>query len=189
MEALLTTALATFLAETGDRTQLLAAILALRFRNEKQIMAGLMLATLINCVLSAYAGSVLSKFISEAPLQMFQGLAWFFAGFGMFWLRRNVDQLKSWQTNAFMTTFFGTFILEFGDKSQFLVLARAATASHWGFAAIGGIAGIMAAAIPAIMMAEKLADMLPINKIRRICGIIFVIWGGYLVLNAIGIAG
>jgi Ca2+/H+ antiporter, TMEM165/GDT1 family len=189
MEALLTTALATFLAETGDRTQLLVAVLALRFRNEKQIMVGLTLATLINCVLSAYAGSALSKMISDAPLQMFQGLSWLFAGIGMFWLRRNVDQLKSWKTGAFLSAFLGILILEFGDKSQFLVLASAMTASHWSFAAFGGVAGILTASIPAILLAEKLADILPITKIRRICGIIFAVWGVYLVLGAIGIAG
>ncbi len=188
MEALLVSALTVFFAELGDRTQLLAAALAIRFRNERSIIGGLALASLINCFASAYAGIYMGKLMSELPLRMFQGLAYIFAAVGMLWWRRKVNLLGWWKTGAFMTAFLGLFILEFGDKSQFLILAKAAN-NPWGFAAAGGWIGIMAACVPAIIMGEKLADMLPIAAMRRIAGFAFLLWGIGLVLSAWGLIG
>jgi putative Ca2+/H+ antiporter (TMEM165/GDT1 family) len=119
MDAFLATFLSVILAEMGDRPQLLAGALAIRFHRNGAVIAGLALATLLNCILSAVGGSVIDQWISEAPLKLFAGLAYIFAGAGMLLWRRRVDPLLGWKLNAFWTAFLGLFILQFGDKSQF----------------------------------------------------------------------
>ncbi len=187
MDAFLTTFLSVILAEMGDRTQILAAALALRFHKDGTIIAGLALATLLNCMLSAVGGSVIDGWISEAPLKLFAGLAYIFAGAGMLMWRRKVDPLLGWKTGAFWTAFLGLFILQFGDKSQFIIAANAARADLWGFVLAGGFAGIMAACLPAIILRERLAVILPVKPIRWAGGALLLLWGVLLALDAFGL--
>jgi putative Ca2+/H+ antiporter (TMEM165/GDT1 family) len=188
MDALLTTFLSVFLAEMGDRTQILAAALALRYHRNGAIIAGLACATLLNCAISAAGGSVVDSWISEAPLTLFTGLAYVFAGAGMLMWRRTVDPLTGWKTGAFLTAFLGLFILEFGDKSQFVIAARAANTDLWGMALAGGFAGIMAATIPAVILRERLAQIVPLKPIRWVSGALLLGWGLILALRAFGLA-
>jgi len=80
MDSLIATFLSLLLSETGDRTQLLAAALALRFSNNRAVIAGFGLASLANCLLSAFAGSFVDEWISQDPVRLFNGLAYFLAG-------------------------------------------------------------------------------------------------------------
>lgn len=70
MDAAFTTFLSVFFAEMGDRTQILAAVLALRYRNNNGILTGLACATLLNCGISAAGGSVIDSWISERSVQI-----------------------------------------------------------------------------------------------------------------------
>jgi putative Ca2+/H+ antiporter (TMEM165/GDT1 family) len=180
--------LSVLLAEMGDRTQILAAALALRYHRNGAIIAGLAFATLLNAILSAVGGSVIDSWISEAPLKLFAGLAYIFAGLGMLMWRRVVDPLSGWKTPAFLTAFLGLFILEFGDKSQFIIAAQAARTPYWGMAAAGGFLGIMAATIPAVILRERLAQIIPLKPIRWISGGLLLGWGIWLAMEAFGIA-
>lgn len=189
MDSLLTTLISVLIAETGDRTQILAAALALRFHDDRRVLAGLTAATIANCTISAIGGSVIDSWISEAPLRLFNGLAYIFAGVGMLMWRRPVDVLSGWRTGAFVTSFLGLFILQFGDKSQFIIAANAAQTPLWGMTLIGGIMGVMAACVPAIIFREKLAAMLPIRFIRIGGGIALTIWGLVQALRAFGLIG
>jgi Ca2+/H+ antiporter, TMEM165/GDT1 family len=188
MDALLSTFLSVFLAEMGDRTQILAAALALRYHKNGPVMAGLACATLLNCAISAAGGSVIDSWISEAPLKLFAGLAYIFAGGGMLMWRRVVDPLTGWKTPAFATAFLGLFILEFGDKSQFIIAAQSARTEFWPMAGVGGFMGILAATIPAVILRERLATIVPLKPIRWISGALLLGWGIMLALQAFGLA-
>lgn len=188
MDALLSTFLSVFLAEMGDRTQILAAALALRYHKNGAVLAGLAAATLLNCSISSVGGSVIDSWISEAPLKLFAGMAYIFAGAGMLMWRRKVDPLSGWKTPAFLTAFLGLFILEFGDKSQFIIAAQAARTPFWGMALTGGFLGIMAATIPAVILRERLAQLVPLKPIRWISGALLLGWGIWLALQAFGLA-
>ncbi len=188
MDALLSTLLSVFLAEMGDRTQILAAALALRYHKNGAVLAGLAGATLLNCGISAAGGSVIDSWISEAPLKLFAGLAYIFVGAGMLMWRRKVDPLTEWKTPAFLTAFLGLFILEFGDKSQFIVAAQAARTPFWPMAAVGGFVGIMAATIPAVIWRERLATLVPLKPIRWISSALLLGWGIMLAAQAFGLA-
>jgi Ca2+/H+ antiporter, TMEM165/GDT1 family len=188
MDALLSTVLSVFLAELGDRTQILAAALALRYQRNGPVLAGLACASLLNCAISAAGGSVIDGWISERPVQLFAGMAYIFAGAGMLMWRRRVDPLDRWRTPAFLTAFLGLFILEFGDKSQFIIAAQAARTPLWGMALVGGFAGIMAAVIPAVILRERLAQLVPLKPIRWVSGALLLGWGVWLALGAFGLA-
>ncbi|MFC4293353.1 TMEM165/GDT1 family protein [Sphingorhabdus arenilitoris] len=183
MDAMLATFFAVLVAEMGDRSQVLAAALAIRFHDDRRILAGLTLATLLNCAISAAAGSVIDQWISEEPVRLFIALAYIFAGAGMLMWRRRVDILSGWKTGAFTTSFLGLFILQFGDKSQFLIAAQSAGTPFWGFAFAGGALGVLAACVPAILLREKMAQMLPIGLIRKMGGLLLLLWGAYLALG------
>ena len=188
MDVALSTMLSVFLAEMGDRTQILAAVLALRYHRNGVVIAGLACATLLNCIISAVGGSVIDSWISEQPVKLFAGLAYIFAGAGMLLWRRNVDPLSGWKTPAFLTAFLGLFILEFGDKSQFIIAAQSARTPFWGMTLIGGFIGIMAATVPAVILRERLAKILPLKPIRWISGALLLAWGLMLASQAFGVA-
>jgi Ca2+/H+ antiporter, TMEM165/GDT1 family len=177
VDNLLFTLFTLLIAEIGDRPQIFAAALALRFGHDRPVLLALALATAINCVLSAALGSTIDQYVSEDPVRLFNGLAYFLAGLGMLMWRRRVDLLDRWKTGPFLTAFLGLFILQFGDKGQFIIAANAAMTPYWGFTAIGGWLGIMAAIVPAILLKERLAARLPLNAIRRAGGVLLLLWG------------
>jgi Ca2+/H+ antiporter, TMEM165/GDT1 family len=184
MDSLLATLFSVLIAEIGDRPQILAAALALRFGNDRMVIWALALATALNCAISAVAGSVIEQWISEDPLRLFNGLAYVSAGVAMLWWRRPVDLLTGWKIAPFLTAFLGLFILQFGDKAQFIIAANAAMTPHWAFTAFGGWLGVMAAVVPAIVLKEKLATLLPLPSIRKAGGVLLLLWGVYQALRA-----
>ena len=101
--------------------------------------------------------------------------------------RRPVDVLGKWTIGPFWTAFIGLFILQFGDKGQFILAANAARTDMWILAAIGGWIGVMAACVPALLLHERLAKLLPLSRIRIGGGIAFIIIGAVLALSAWGI--
>jgi Ca2+/H+ antiporter, TMEM165/GDT1 family len=184
MDSLLATLFSVLIAEIGDRPQILAAALALRFADDRKVILALALAAGLNCGISAAAGSVIDQWVSEDPVRLFNGLAYVLAGLGMLMWRRPVELLDNWKIGPFLTAFLGLFILQFGDKGQFVIAANAAMTPNWVFTAIGGWIGIMAAIVPAIILKARLAELLPIPKIRRAGGVLLLLWGMVQALRA-----
>jgi Ca2+/H+ antiporter, TMEM165/GDT1 family len=184
MDSLIATFLTLILSETGDRTQLLAAALAVRFGRDRPVIAGFALAALANCLISAFAGSYIQQMISQDPLRLFNGLAYFLAGIGMLAWRRKTDLLEGWKIGPFLTSFLGLFILQLGDKGQFVIGANAAMAEHWLFPAIGGWLGMLVAVVPAILLKERLAKLLPLGALRIGGGVLLTLFGLFQALRA-----
>ncbi len=184
MDGFLLTMIVVFLAETGGRTQLLAAALSKRFGNRGDVILALCGATICNSVLAAAAGSLVDGWISEDALRLFTALAYIFAGSGMLAWQRKIDLLEKWKLSPLWTSYCGIFILQFGDKGQFLIAANAANWQAWVLVMLGGIAGILAACIPAIIWRERMADKLPIQTIRMTAGALLLLAGIYLALAA-----
>ena len=101
--------------------------------------------------------------------------------------RRPTDLLESWSIGPFWTSFLGLFILQFGDKGQFILAATAARTDMAIFAAAGGWAGVMIACVPAILLRQRLAEMIPIAVVRFVGGAAFLLVGSILALSAWGI--
>jgi putative Ca2+/H+ antiporter (TMEM165/GDT1 family) len=99
-----------------------------------------------------------------------------------------VDPLSGWKSPAFLTAFLGLFILEFGDKSQFIIAAQGARTPYWGMAAVGGFVGIMAATVPAVILRARLGQIVPLKPIRWASGALLLGWGFVLATQANGIS-
>ncbi|MEW4468510.1 TMEM165/GDT1 family protein [Parasphingorhabdus sp. JC815] len=187
MDAFFTSLFALLISEIGDRPQILCAALVIRYGRATPVIWGLGVATLLNCMIAAIAGSAVNEWISEDPLQLFYAISLLLAGIGMVAWRRPVDLLEEWTLGPFWTSFLGLFILQFGDKGQFILAATAARTDAWGFAAAGGWIGVMLACVPAVLLQEKLAKIIPIVAIRYTGGGAFLVIGGIIALSAWGI--
>ena len=189
MDAFLTSLFICLWAEMGDRTQILCAVMAIRFGREKPVILGLIAATVLNSLLSAYVGAAVGRYISEEPARLFYALSLLFAGAGMIWWRRRVDTLDDWTPGAFWTSFLGLFILQLGDKGQFIIAATSARTQAPEFAAAGGALGTIMACIAAVLLREKMAKLIPVKAIRIAGGIVFLLAGLAVAMSAWGLIG
>lgn len=188
MDALLIPLLACALAEMGDRTQLLAMVLGLRGRGgDAAVLGGIALATLLGCALSAVAGWLLAPLLGTTARALFFALPFLFAGAGMLMRAKAPDDLANWRTGPFLTAFLAMVILQFGDKSQFLVAAVALRTGDPVLAALGGSIGILLALAPPMLLRQTFFTALPLALIRRGGGALFLLTGALLALGALGL--
>jgi len=182
MDALLPTFLAALLAEWGDKTQLLAALLAARFPNRRAILGGIAIAALANSLIAAAGGRIVADLINFRAIGLMVALALIAAGAGGLFRQKAPTLAEQGRFGAFVTSAFAMFVLEFGDKTQFLTLTLAARADSLLLAASGATAGILAAAVPAIMLGRRFAD-LPVRAVRLGASLLL------LLVGMIGMAG
>lgn len=179
--------LSVLLAEIGDAPQLLAAILAMRFADKRPLLLGLCLAAAFSAAMSAVAGFGLHAVLNARALMGFQALTLIMAGGGMLVWKRRVKPLSDWQTGAFFTAFVGLAALQIGDKSQFLIAASAARMGSVAVPMLAGFLAILIACVPAIVLQERLARVLPITLLRKAGGAVLTIAGCVLMAKALGV--
>jgi putative Ca2+/H+ antiporter (TMEM165/GDT1 family) len=185
LDSLLTTLIAAFLAEWGDKTQLLVIALAARFQRPAAVLAAVALAALANSALAAFGGSLLAGMITIRALSLFVALALIFAGVAGLIRDKTPDMGSTWRVGAFLTSLGCFFLLEFGDKTQFLTVALAAQFNAPVLAAAGATAGIVAANMPAVLLGDRLATLLPLRFIRLGVGMLFLAIGLYVAVSAL----
>ena len=179
MDALLPTFLAAFIAEWGDRTQLLAMMLALRFNGSPRVLVGIAAAAIVNGLVSAYFGSLIADYVNFRAFTLLTALALAFAGGGMF-LTPEPPKLATYGTDsALIASFLGFAILSFGDKTQFVTMAFAARTDSMLLAGLGAAGGIILANAPAVLLGSRMPEVIPMR--------IFRIGGGVLLLIAASI--
>lgn len=186
MEAFVTTLLLTATVQTGDRSQLLCAGLAMRFQRPGQQVAAVLVAGAIGSAIAALGGVMIGQWISRDALALFYAVSLLFAGLGMLAWRRPVDLLHGWRLGAFFTTLLGVMILQFGDKGQFIVAATAARSHDALWPAIGGWAGSVLGVVPAIIWQDELARW-PLQPMRIGAGLAITAIGAFLALGAFGL--
>ena len=169
------------LAEMGDKTQLLALLLAARFRKPVPILIAILLATTINHGLSAVLGQWLTTVLN--PTVMVWVLAIGFIGMALWMLIPDklddeTDSINKWQRfGVFGATFILFFLAEIGDKTQIATVALAARFDSVFWVMLGTTVGMMIANAPAVFIGNKMADRLPISLIHKIGAAIFLIVG------------
>lgn len=188
MDALLTSLIAALLAEWGDKTQLLVAALAIRYRRPAPILAGVAVAALANSALAAYGGALIHDMINLRAITLLVAVALVFAGAGTLFRVKTPDMGATWKTGAFLTTAGCFFLLEFGDKTQFVTAALSARFDAPAFAALGAAAGIIAANAPAAMLGERLAKLVPIRAMRLTAAGLFLLTGFLVAIQALELA-
>lgn len=164
-------------SEMGDKTQLLALILAARFRQPWAIMSGILVATLLNHALAAWAGVWIA---SVLPMGWQKAvLATVFIGFAAWILvpDKEDEEGVADRGSAFVTTLISFFIAEMGDKTQLATVALAARYSNLTAVVIGTTAGMLVADGLAVAFGEKLTARVPMQWVRRTAAFLFLLFG------------
>lgn len=165
MEALYTSFLAAALAEWGDKSQLLVAALAARYRRPVPILAGVGVAALAHAVIAAAAGSLIHDLVISRAATLLVAVALLFAGINSL-AGRQAPDLATWKTGPFVTAAASFFLLEFGDKTQFLTGALAAKYDSLLLTALGATAGVLLASLPAAFLDDRFAAIVPVKPLR-----------------------
>jgi len=178
MDAFLVSTLVVAVGEIGDKTQLLALLLAARFRRPVPIILGIFFATVLNHTLAGLLGEFIRTAISPEVLRWLLGLS--FIGIA-FWALKP-DTLDSEPTSnsvygIFALTFVTFFLAEIGDKTQLATVALAARYSDLVQVVAGTTLGMLIADIPAVLLGKKAAPKLPLKLIRVIAATIFAVLG------------
>ena len=168
MEAFLVSTGAVAIAEIGDKTQLLAFVLAARFRKPVPIIAGILVATLFNHALAGAFGTWLMTVVGPEPLRWILGLS-FLAMAVWALIPDKVDgdtPSVASGLGVFGTTLVAFFLAEMGDKTQLATVALAAKYAA-PVAVIGGTTlGMMIANVPAVFLGERLLTRVPMRLVH-----------------------
>ena len=185
MEALLVSTGVVALAEIGDKTQLLALVLAAKFRKPVPIILGILVATLANHGLAGAAGAWLAANVGPTMMRWILGLS--FVAMAIWTLIPDkYDEQKDTRPRfgVFGTTVIAFFLLEMGDKTQIATVALAAKYSSLLSVVAGTTLGMMLANVPAVLLGEVAAKKLPMRLVHGIAAAIFAILGVSILLGA-----
>lgn len=179
MESLLVSTGVVALAEIGDKTQLLAFILAARFKKPVPIILGILVATLINHGLAGALGAWITSAVTPEILRWVLGLSFI----GMAIWTMIPDKIEDEETKVaqklgvFGATFITFFLAEMGDKTQIATVAMAAHYAAPMMVVIGTTLGMLIADVPAVLVGDKLANKIPMKLVHSIAAAIFAILG------------
>ena len=179
MEALLVSTGVIALAEIGDKTQLLAFILAARFKKPLPIIAGILAATLLNHGLAGLLGAWITTVISPDVMRWVLGGS--FLGMAIWTLIP--DKIEEEETQianrlgVFGATFVTFFLAEMGDKTQIATVAMAAHYAAPLWVILGTTLGMLIADVPAVFVGNKFAAKIPMKLVHAIAAAIFAVMG------------
>ena len=179
MEAFLISTSVVALAEMGDKTQLLALLLAARFRKPWPIVGGILVATLVNHALAGAAGAWVTTMLGPQVLRWVLGLS--FIGMALWMLVP--DKLDDEEIGAaprwgvFGTTVVAFFLAEMGDKTQIATVMLAAQDSSWLWVVLGTTLGMMLANAPVVWLGERITRRVPLRNVHAVSAAIFLTLG------------
>ena len=179
MEALLISTGVVALAEIGDKTQLLAFILAARFKKPLPIIAGIFCATVVNHGLAGALGAWITHAVTPTVLRWVLGLS--FIGMAVWTLIP--DKIEDEETQVahrlgvFGATLVTFFLAEMGDKTQSATVAMAAQFANPVLVVIGTTLGMLIADVPAVFVGDKFAVKIPMKVVHAIAAGIFAVLG------------
>ena len=185
MEAFLISTRIVALAEIGDKTQLLAFILAAKFRKPVPIVFGIFVATLANHGFAGAVGTWITTLMGPETLRWMLGISFIaMAGWTLIPDKFDEDEAKLVRLGVFTTTLIAFFLAEMGDKTQIATVALAAQYQNLIAVVAGTTLGMMVANVPAVIMGDKIADKMPVKLVHRIAATIFAFLGVATLLGA-----
>lgn len=186
MEALLVSTGVVALAEIGDKTQLLAFILAARFKKPLPIILGILVATLVNHGLAGALGAWITASVSPGILRWVLGLS--FLGMAVWTLIPDKIEEEESQVaqrlGVFGATLVTFFLAEMGDKTQIATIAMAAHYATPLLVVLGTTLGMLIADVPAVFVGDKLAARIPMKLVHAVAAAIFALLGIATLLGA-----
>lgn len=176
------------LAEMGDKTQLLALLLAARYRKPIPIILGILVATLANHFLAAAVGYQVAQLFSEATLLWI--LAASFLAVAAWTLvpdTLNDDDNTAVKYGPFIATLIAFFIAEMGDKTQVATVMLAAQFEHFWMVICGTTIGMLLANAPVVLVGNFAAERLPLELIRSFAAASFLVFALYCAWQALSL--
>lgn len=174
------------LAEIGDKTQLLAFILAARFKKPVPIILGILLATLVNHGLAGALGAWITQTVSPDILRWALGLS--FIGMAIWTLIP--DKIEEEETQVaqrlgvFGATLVTFFLAEMGDKTQIATVAMSVHYAAPWLVVMGTTLGMLIADVPAVLVGDKLSNKIPMRLVHMVAAGIFAALGAATLLGA-----
>lgn len=190
MNSFLVSAAVVAAAEIGDKTQLLALVLAAKLRKPIPIIFGILVATLANHAAAAAIGTWLTRMIGPDLMRWLLGIS--FIAMGIWTLipdKPDLDDEKApspkggW--GVFGTTVAAFFLLEMGDKTQIATVALAAKYSNLALVTAGTTFGMMLANVPAVLLGDVAAKKLPLAFVRAVAAALFLLLGVVALLGVV----
>ena len=179
MEAFLVSTAIVALAEMGDKTQLLALVLAARFRRPWPIVLGILVATLLNHALAGAAGAWVTTVLGPQVLRWVLGVS--FIAMAVWMLIPDKLDYRGLQSiprlGVFGTTAIAFFLAEMGDKTQVATVMLAAQYSAWLWVVAGTTLGMVLANAPVVWLGERITRRVPLRAVHGISAAIFLVLG------------
>lgn len=179
MEAFLVSTGIVALAEMGDKTQLLALILAVRFRKPIPIVLGIFVATLVNHGLAGALGAWLTQAIGPDLLRWVLGASFIAMAVWML-IPDTMDEEEDGQEprwGVFGTTVVAFFLAEMGDKTQIATVMLAARFDAYYSVVAGTTLGMMVANVPVVFLGERMTRLVPMRAVHIISALVFAVLG------------
>jgi putative Ca2+/H+ antiporter (TMEM165/GDT1 family) len=179
MYALLTSVGVVAISEIGDKTQLLALLLAMRFRRPLPIVAGILVATVANHLIAALVGASVARAIDPTYLRWGLGIL-FIAMAGWTLIPDKLedgDGARRYAGGAFVSTTVAFFMAEMGDKTQLATAALAAQFATLVPVVIGTTLGMLIADVPAVVVGDRLAHKVSLRLVRYLAAAVFAALG------------
>jgi len=186
MEAFLVSTGIVALAEMGDKTQLLALLLAARFQRPWPIIAGIFFATVLNHAVAGALGSWIQQMLGADVLRWVLGLSFLAMAAWMLVpdkLDDDGDATSHRRFGIFGTTVIVFFLAEMGDKTQIAPVALAARYDALVPVVVGTTLGMMLANAPVVLLGDKITRKIPIKLVHRLAAGIFAVLGVLVLLN------
>ena len=186
MEALLVSTGVVALAEIGDKTQLLAFLLAARFKKPVPIILGIFVATVLNHGLAGAIGAWITHSVSPEILRWVLGASFI----GMAIWTMIPDEIEDDEAQVakrfgvFGATLITFFLAEMGDKTQIATVAMAAHYADPMLVVVGTTLGMLIADVPAVFVGDKLANKIPMRLVHSIAAAVFAALGIATLLGA-----
>lgn len=174
------------LAEIGDKTQLLTLLLAARFRRPWPIVAGILVATLLNHALAAWLGAQASRWLTPELLRWLVAGSFFaIAAWSLVPDTLDADAATRRGRGVFLATALAFFVAEMGDKTQVAtVLLAAKVAPLWEVIA-GTTLGMLLANAPVALLGDRFAQRLPLRAARLAAAAVFAACGAWVAVRGV----
>jgi len=185
LEAFLVSAGIVALAEIGDKTQLLALVLAARYRRPAPVILGILAATLANHALAAWLGAGVAAALGPEALRWVLGLSFLaMAAWTLIPDKLEKEKPQSARLGAFAATLLAFFLVEMGDKTQIATAALAARYASIAAVVAGTTLGMMLADVPAVYFGERVLRRVPARTMHRVAAASFALLGVLALLGA-----
>ena len=185
VEAFLVSTGVVALGELGDKTQLLALLLAARFKRPLPIIAAIFAATLVNHAIAGLVGAWLTSVIGPDTLRWVLGLS--FIAMAVWLLvpdKIDAAKLAHSRYGVFATTLLTFFLAEMGDKTQLATVALAARFQNLYAVIAGTTLGMMLADVPAVLFGDRVAQKVPAQVVHGVAAAIFAVIGLIVLVGA-----